>query len=100
MKKLSFIAAALLALSACSAQTYYVNSVPANQEPSEPSKEKFDHFFISGIGQETENDAAQICGGADKVIKVTSQLSFLNGFVGFLSSGIYTPRVSKIYCKD
>jgi uncharacterized lipoprotein YajG len=100
MKKISFLAAALLVLSACSAQTYYVNPVPVNQEPSVPSKQKSDHFFISGIGQEAETNAAEICGGADKVIKVTSQMSFLNGFVGFLSSGLYTPRVSKIYCKD
>ena len=100
MKKLSLLAAALLVLSACSAQTYYVNPVSANQEPSKPSKEKFDHFFISGIGQEVENNAAEICGGADKVIKVTSQMSFLNGFIGFISSGLYTPRVSKVYCKD
>ena len=32
------------------------------------------------------------------IIKVETEHTFLDGFLNFLSSGLYTPRVARVYC--
>ena len=95
MKKLA-IAACVLVMTGCATQTYYVNG----SAPSEPTEDKMQTFFLSVIGQEQKLNAADICGGADKVAKVQSKLEFVDWFLGALTFGIYTPRHAKVYCKD
>ena len=69
----------------CSKQTG--NSSTKNHHP---------HFFVSGIGQKTV-DAAKICGGAENVVKNETQQTFgVNGLLGFITLGIYTPL--EAYC--
>ena len=36
-------------------------------------------------------DAAKICGGAENVVKTETQQTFVNGLLGFITLGIYTP---------
>ena len=50
------------------------------------------HFFVSGIGQKKTVDAAKICGGAENVVKTETQQAFVNGLLGFITLGIYTPH--------
>ena len=49
------------------------------------------HFFVSGIGQKKTVDAAKICSGAENVVKTETQQTFVNGLLGFITLGIYTP---------
>ena len=49
------------------------------------------HFSVSGIGQKKTVDAAKICGGAENVVKQETQQTFVNGLLGFITLGIYTP---------
>ena len=49
------------------------------------------HFFVSGIGQKKTVDAAKICGGAENVVKTETLQTFVNGLLGFITLGIYTP---------
>ena len=35
-------------------------------------------------------DAAEICGGAENVVKTETQQTFINGLLGFITLGIYT----------
>lgn len=79
----------------CAAQTFTING----ENGEVPTSQKSQHFFISGLGQEKVTDAAKVCGGADKVIKVEAQHTFLNGLLGLVTFGIYTPRDAKVYCK-
>ena len=95
MKKVALIFAVLL-FSGCAAQTYHINKGAA----SSPTKDKMQHFFVSGLGQEVELNAADVCGGAENIIKVQSRLEFIDGFLGFVTFGIYTPRHAKVYCKS
>ena len=83
-------------ITGCSAQTFSING--ANGEI--PTSQTSQHFFIAGIGQEKITNAAQVCGGVDKIIKVESQQTFLNGLLGLITFGIYTPRDAKVYCKQ
>ena len=48
------------------------------------------HFFVSGIGQKKTVDTA-VCGGAENVVKTETQQTFVNGLLGFITLGIYTP---------
>ncbi len=93
IKIISVIGAILL--SACAAQTFNINGAAGEV----PTTEVSHHFFIAGLGQEKVLDAAEICGGVDKVVKVEAQLTFINGLLGLITLGIYTPRDAKIYCK-
>lgn len=78
----------------CSTQTFQVNQ----GNTSNPQKDESQAFFISGIGQEISTNAAEICGGAEKVGKVETELTFLNGFLGAITYGIYAPRTARVYC--
>ena len=86
---------AVLALTGCATQTYQINGDTTVQ----PTLDKSQTFFLHGIGQQQSMNAADICGGADKVIKVESQESFVNILLRMITFGIYTPRQSKVYCK-
>lgn len=83
-------------LSGCATQTYVING----GGPVEPTKDEMQPFFVSGLGQTKEMDAAEVCGGVDKIAKVESHMSFLNGLLGDLTWGIYTPRQAKVYCTE
>lgn len=94
MKKVLFSAVIVALMSGCATQSFTMQK----QASAEPTKEVMQSFFISGLGQTQELNAAEICGGADKVAKVEAHLNFIDGLLGTLSFGIYTPRTAKVYC--
>jgi hypothetical protein len=57
-------------------------------------------FFVSGLGQTQSVNAADVCGGTDRVAKVERVESGLNIFLGLITNGIYTPYTAKVYCSD
>ena len=71
--------------------TIYCSSKPAAVAPKETITH---HFFVSGIGQKKTVDAAKICGSAESVVKTETQQTFVNGLLGFITLGIYTPAGS------
>ncbi len=93
MKKLTCIIA-LAALTGCATQTFHVQ----NGSSTAPSKQTMQPFFVYGIGQTQEMNAAEICGGADKIAKVEVIQNFLDGVLGVVTWGIYTPRTAKVFC--
>lgn len=95
MKKVLLPLVAAVALSGCAAQTFYVNG----NSNAAPTQEKMQTFWIYGIGQEQAIDAARVCGGSDKVVKVETQQTFIDGLLGMVTFGIYTPRDAKVFCK-
>ena len=95
MKKIILPLILVITLAACSTQTAYINGQTGNL-----AKEDMQTFFVSGLGQTQTVDAAAVCGGANKVVKVERQTSFLNGILGLLTGGIYTPYDAKVYCQN
>ncbi|EMB7405930.1 Bor family protein [Salmonella enterica] len=87
---------ALLALivSGCAQQSFQLKDTPV----AAPQKTATHHFFVSGIGQQKTIDAAQVCGGADNVVKTEVQQTFINGLLSVVTFGIYTPREARVYC--
>lgn len=97
MKKLMLVAA-LVIMGGCATQTFTVNDDGSTS--GTPTRQSMQPFFVGGIGQTQEMDAEEICGGAENIAKVEVQLRFLDGFLGFITSGIYTPRTARVYCLE
>ena len=57
------------------------------------------HFFVSGIGQKKTVDAAKFV-AAQKMLKQESQQTFVNGLLGFITLGIYTPLEARVSCSQ
>ena len=95
MKKMLLATALALLITGCAQQTFTVQNKPAavTRKPSY-------HFFVSGIGQKKTVDAAKICGGAENVVKTETQQTFVNGLLGFITLGIYTPLEARVYCSQ
>ncbi len=94
MKKLIATIAVATALSGCAQQTFEINRGIAEK----PTQETKQSFFVNGIGQAKTINAAQVCGGADKVIRTEVQESGMNVFFRIITLGIYTPREARVYC--
>ena len=96
MKKMLLTTALALLITGCAQQTFTVQNKPAGS-----TKETITHhFFVSGIGQKKTVDAAKICGGAENVVKTETQQTFVNGLLGFITLGIYTPLEARVYCSQ
>ncbi len=94
LKKATMLAAAIT-LGGCATQTFYIN------QPTDgaPTTDVSQHFFVSGIGQQKTANAAEICGGVEKIAQIETETTFLNGFLSLITYGIYTPRDARVYCK-
>ena len=73
--------------------TFTVQNKPAAVAPKETITY---HFLRFGIGQKKTVDAAKICGGAENVVKTETQQTFVNGLLGFITLGIYTPLEARV----
>ena len=98
MKKMLLATALALLIAGCAQQTFTVQNKPAAVAPKETITH---HFFVSGIGQKKTVDTAKICGGAENVVvKTETQQTFVNGLLGFIALGIYTPLEARVYCSQ
>ena len=95
MKYQAALISIALLLGGCASQQFVVSG---NTEES-PTEQTSQPFFVNGIGQHRVIDAAAVCGGADKVLKVEVQETFVNGLFRVITFGIYTPRDAKVYRK-
>ena len=97
MKKMLLATALALLITGCSTDVYCSkqtgsSSTKGNHHPS--------FLSVSGIGQKKTVDAAKICGGAENVVKTETQQTFVNGLLGFITLGIYTPLEARVYCSQ
>ena len=73
----------------CSTDVYQFQNKPAAVAPK---RNHHPSFLRSGIRQKKGIDAAKICGGAkESIVKTETQQTFVNGLLGFITLGIYTP---------
>ena len=88
MKKMLLATALALLITGCTQQTFTVQNKPAAVAPRKPSP--IISSFLE-LGRKKTVDAAKICGGAENVVKTETQQTFVNGLLGFITLGIYTP---------
>jgi hypothetical protein len=55
-------------------------------------------FFLFGKIGTHHIDVKEIC-GERKVAQMQTQGTFLDGFLGFITLGIYAPRTAKVWCE-
>ena len=98
MKKYIIAVVLIVLMAGCATQRFNIQGSEGDNK--EPDVKKMQHFFIAGIGQTKELNAAEICNGADKVAKVEAYITFWDGLLGTVTCGIYTPHTAKVYCTD
>lgn len=92
MKKL-LIMLTIILLAGCATQTF--NIQPGK---SYASRDDMQIFFLEGIGQSKDIDAAAVCGGVDKVAKIEVEQNFVDSAFALFTYHIVTPRNAKVYC--
>ena len=96
MKKMLPATALALLITGCAQQTFTVQNKPAavaisgNHHPS---------FLRLELGRR-KLSMAQISSGAENVVKTETQQTFVNGLLGFITLGIYTPLEARVYCSQ
>ena len=85
----------VMALSGCSTVTYRDKGIAKMN--SEPAYESSKSYFLWGLVGEHHIDAKAACNGK-RVTQIQAQDTFLDGFLGALTGGIYLPRTAKIWC--
>jgi len=83
-----------LFMAGCANQKFLVDG----ERATIPTYEGTHHFFIGGILQSKDVYPNEVC-GEKGISAVETNMTFLNGFLGGLTMGIYTPRQYYIYCK-
>ena len=91
MKNATATVLALL-ITGCAQQTFTVQNKPAAVAPKETITH---HFFVSGIGQKKLSMQPKFA-GAENVVKTETQQTFVNGLLGFITLGIYTPLEARV----
>ena len=94
MKKMLLATALALLITGCAQQTFTVQNKPAAVAPKETITH---HFFVSGGGQRNCR-CSQNLWRAENVVKTETQQTFVNGLLGFITLGIYTPLEARVYC--
>ena len=64
-----------------------------------PDFERSYPFFLFGLAGEHYVNVQKIC--RDKAVKqMQTQKTFLDGFLGGLTLGIYTPKTARVWCEE
>lgn len=93
-KSLGLAAVALL-LAGCATVT--IRPTGGEKVAGAPNYEESKNYFFWGLSGEHTIDVKQICG--DKgVDQIQSQRTFMNGFLGAITLGIYVPKTAKVWC--
>jgi hypothetical protein len=92
--------AALLAamlLAGCASVT--VRPEGGDKLAGKPDYQKSKNYFFWGLGGEHTIDVQEIC-EEKGVEQIQSQYTFVNGLLGGLTLGIYSPKTAKVWCKE
>ena len=82
-----------LLITGCAQQTFTVQNKTGSSSTKGNHHPSFLRFW--NWAEETV-DAAKICGGAENVVKTETQQTFVNGLLGFITLGIYTPLEARV----
>ena len=96
MKKMLLATALALLITGCAQQTFTVQNKPAAVAPKKPSP--IISSFLE-LGRRKLSMQPKF-GGAENVVKTETQQTFVNGLLGFITLGIYTPLERIVYCSQ
>ena len=92
MKKMLLATALALLITGCAQQTFTVQNKPAAVAPKKPSPiiSSFLELGRRKLSMQPKFVAAQ------NVVKTETQQTFVNGLLGFITLGIYTPLEARV----
>jgi hypothetical protein len=64
-----------------------------------PDYQKSKPYFFWGLVKEYTIDVQEVCENKG-VEQIQSQLTFLDGFLGLITLGIYAPKTAMVWCKE
>ncbi len=91
LKSLAVVFATSLLLSSCYSYTSVVGSgAQGNQQVT-----KWNHYVIGGLAPVGVSDSKAMADGAENYT-VHTRMSFVNGLIGLVTFGIYTPTMTTV----
>ena len=94
--KLALCSAILLLCSACATVT--IRPDGGARINSTPTFEQSYGFFLGGLIGEANIEVSKIC--KDKTpTQMQTEFTFVNGLLGAITLGLYSPRTAKVWCK-
>lgn len=90
------LAVSLAMSSACMKTSIAVQPVPGTVNPKSATTKKKANFLLWGLAGNGTIDTSAICPGG--VHWAQTQMSFVDGLLGSLTFGIYTPRTVAVKC--
>ena len=82
-----------LLITGCAQQTFTVQNKTGSSSTKGNHHPSFLRFW--NWAEEKTVDAAKIC-GVENVVKTETQQTFVNGLLGFITLGIYTPLEARV----
>ena len=97
MKKMLLATALALLIAGCAQQTFTVQNKPAAVAPKETSP--IISSFLELVEERKLSMQPKFV-AAQKMLLKRSQQTFVNGLLGFITLGIYTPLEARVYCSQ
>ena len=91
LKALVLLAVVSLSMSSCYTYTFMQGDGP---QTGATVKGK-NHYFIGGLAQGNQTDFKELAGNAEDY-QVTIKHSFVDGLLGIITFGIYTPTTTEV----
>ena len=85
-----------LLITGCAQQTFTVQNKPAAVATKGNHHPSFLRFW--NWAEENCRCSQNLWRGAENVVKTETQQTFVNGLLGFITLGIYTPLEARVYC--
>ncbi len=92
-----FVLITVLLAGGCSTVT--MNPEKSGRLVTEPTYEASKKFYIFGLSGEHRINVKEVCDGKE-VLQMQSQQTFVDGFLGLITFGIYSPHTVKVWCKN
>ena len=97
MKKMLLATALALLITGCAQQTFTVQNKPAAVAPQRKPSPIISSFLE--LGRRKLSMQPKFV-AAENVVKTETQQTFVNGLLGFITLGIYTPLEARVYCSQ
>ena len=97
MKKMLLATALALLITGCAQQTFTVQNKPAAVAPAKPSP--IISSFLE-LGRRKLSMQPKFVAAQKMLLKQKPSKTFVNGLLGFITLGIYTPLEARVYCSQ
>jgi hypothetical protein len=92
----ALLIAPVIVISGCAIQKFDFTDGPVK---ASPTLDESQTFWVAGVGQSTEIDAAKVCGAPSNIVSIETQQTGGDVALSLITLGIYSPRHIRVTCK-